>query len=34
MLIRHDGGNAFTIQVIDQIDGKPVVVSDLSFDRS
>ncbi|MEE2952598.1 MAG: hypothetical protein VYD57_15300 [Pseudomonadota bacterium] len=34
MLIRHEGGNTFSIQVIDQIDGKPVIVSDLSFERS
>ncbi|ORE89794.1 hypothetical protein [Aurantimonas sp. 22II-16-19i] len=31
MLIRNSGGGAFTMQVVERIDGRNVVVSDLSF---
>ena len=33
MLIRNSGGKTFRMQVVDQIAGKPVTVSDLSFER-
>ncbi|MCQ0989707.1 hypothetical protein [Jiella marina] len=33
MLIENRGGGAFTMKVLEQIDGKEVVVSDLSFEN-